>query len=52
MVLNKHTLVIFGLDKFTLFNIDTMQISETIKLNAYIDKLEVRNNFIVIMSSD
>lgn len=39
IVLNKKFLVIFGIDKFTLFNIETMQTSEIVKINTYIEKL-------------
>jgi hypothetical protein len=38
-VLNSKILIIFGVDKFMLFNIDLMEVVENVKINNYIEKI-------------
>ena len=47
-----NLLVIFGVDKLIVFNVQEMAIVETIKISYYIEKIETRNGYVVIMTSD
>lgn len=51
-VVSEKVLLIFGVSQFILFHIDSMSIVERIKTSTYIEKLEVRNGFLSILTSD
>jgi hypothetical protein len=51
-VLSKKILVIFGADKFMIFNVEAMEVTDSIKLGNCAEKIEVRNGFVVVLTSD
>ena len=51
-VASENILVIFGVDKLIIFNVEDMTIVETIKINYYIEKVETKNGFIIVLTSD
>lgn len=51
-VASPKILVIFGMDKLIVFNVEEKAIVETIKISYYIEKIETQNGYVVIMTSD
>ena len=51
-IASENILVIFGVDKLIIFNVEDMTIVETIKINYYIEKVETKNGFIIVLTSD
>jgi hypothetical protein len=52
LVLDANIVVIFGANKFMLFDIDKMAVTETVMVNSYVEKMEARSNFVIILTSD
>lgn len=51
-VISPRILVVFGLNKFVIFDIESMAIVESVKINFYIEKMESVNGFIALLTSD
>jgi predicted PolB exonuclease-like 3'-5' exonuclease len=52
LILSSNIVVIFGVDKFLLFDVGKMEISESVKINNYVEKIEAKNNYVIILTSD
>ena len=51
-VISDKVLVIFGVSRFMTFHIGSMSIIDTVEINNYIEKLEVRNGYLVVLTAD
>lgn len=51
-VFSNKVLIIFGVSRFMLFHTSNMSVVETVEINHYIEKFEVRNGYLTILTAD